>query len=239
MNTSEYARYRSWKSWDSDGFGILDKRDSAYYKSEMSKSGLNDLKGLKVLEIGFGNGSFAAWCKQEGAHYSGTEIIPELVIAGQSAGYNVFNGDIGLDSIVEMNSIDLIVAIDVLEHFEIDDLQRAIAEAKLLLRSGGLIFARIPSGDSPFARFIQYGDLTHKTVLGSSAIRQIAGDIGFNVEQVREPTFLYFGLHLSAWIKRLIILFIRKLIFFFIIKLIMGNGSPILTPNLIFVFKKK
>jgi 2-polyprenyl-3-methyl-5-hydroxy-6-metoxy-1,4-benzoquinol methylase len=238
MTVSEYIGYRAWKDWAAEGFGAFDAITAAYFASEMATSGMPNLDGKRVLEIGFGNGVFAGWCKGQGATYVGTEIIPELIARGRTAGFDVHAADRSLQAIVTNDSVDAVVAMDVFEHIEIGALRELLLQAKLCLRVGGLVVARVPSGDSPFARAIQHGDMTHRTVLGSSAVRQLADEVDLKVLQVREPTFLFRGLSATVRFRRIAIELTRRLTFALVTRAFMGGGTPVLTPNIIFVLKK-
>ncbi len=235
---SDFLKYSDWKSWNRANFGKFSENDEHYFLSEFKMTGLNNLVDKSVLEIGFGNGVFAAWALQQKARYIGTEVIPELVACGREVGFNVHLADRPLSDLVGSTTIDLLVALDVFEHFDINSLKELMLEARGILSEGGVIFARIPSGDSPFSRAIQYGDLTHRTVLGSSAIRQLADEVGLKVVQLREPSFVFGGLSMKTLFRRVGIHLVRRLVFSVIVRVFMGGGSPILTPNLVFVLRK-
>jgi SAM-dependent methyltransferase len=238
MTNTGYAAYRAWKGWQGGGFGSFDTAAAAYFSSEIAKSGLSTLSNLRVLEIGFGNGIFAGWCKQQGAIYVGTEVIPELIARGIAAGFDVHSADTAVHTLVMPDSVDLLIALDVFEHFETNALRELLLQAIAFLRPGGLVIARVPSGDSPFSRAIQYGDLTHRAVLGTSAVRQLAEEVGLQVVQLREPRFVHSGLGVITIIRRLIVEIGRRLVFSILVNVCMGGGSPVLTPNFIFVLKK-
>ena len=54
--------------------------------------------------------------------------------------------------------------------------------------AGYALSSPLPSGDSPFARSIQYSDVTHKTVIGTGIVRpQLAQHTGFGILQIRAP----------------------------------------------------
>lgn len=230
--------YRDWKGWDSQTFGVVDSATSAYFAEELRRSGFDSVRDLNVCEIGFGNGVFAGWVRQRGAKYRGTEVIPELIADGVSAGFAVFDATTPLASIVGDDSFDLVVAFDVFEHLAHPDLKRLLESLQLVLRRGGRVVARVPSGDSPFARAIQHGDLTHRLVLGSSAVRQLARETGFEVASVREPAFPVQGLGLRVLLRRSAIVATRRLLFPIMTNVFMGGGRPVLTPNLVFVLVK-
>ena len=239
MTVSDYIGYRAWKDWTAESFGVFDSANAAYFASEMDISGMPNLNGKRVLEIGFGNGVFAGWCKSQGALYVGTEVIPEMIARGRAAGFDEHAADCSLQAIVSNDSVDALVAMDVFEHIEIGALRDLLLQAKLCLRVGGLVVARVPSGDSPFSRAIQYGDLTHRTVLGASAVRQLADEVGLQVVQLREPQFVFRGLSVMTLIRRVSIEVARRLVFWVLAKAFMGGGNPVLTPNLVAVLRKR
>ena len=239
MELGEYIGYHTWKEWTGDAFGTFNSTEAAYFVLEMRKSGIVNINAKRVVELGFGNGVFAGWAKQQGAIYVGTELIPELIARGTAAGFDVQSAACPLTSFTTNNSIDLVVAMDVFEHIDTSALQNLLIEAGSCLRPGGLVVARVPSGDSPFARSIQHGDLTHRIILGSSAIRQLASQSGFVVKAIREPAFPIRGLGARVFIRRLAIVCARRIIYPLITQVLMGGGRPVLTPNLVCVLEKR
>ena len=211
MTDSPYLVYPQWKAWNRAAFASYDCATEAYLKDEMRRCGCRDLMGLHVLEIGFGNGSFAAWAREHGAIYQGTEIIPELIAQAHAHGFTVQDASQPLERFIEAGTLDVVVAFDVLEHMPQDRLRDLLHSLRIRMKSGALMIARVPSGDSPFARAIQHGALTHRTVLGSSAVAQLAHQTGFEVVQVREPVFPLRGLGIKAMLRRLAVLAVRRL----------------------------
>lgn len=111
-----------------------------------------------------------------------------------------------LKEFVAGESQNIIVAFDVFEHIDICELELLLKKARGWLRPNGLLIFRMPSGDSPFARALQYGDLTHKTVLGSSSVQQLALSCGYRLEQVRAPSIPLRGLNGYRFIRRVFVL---------------------------------
>ena len=97
---------------------------------------------------------------------------------------------------------------------------------------------RVPSGDSPFARAIQHGDVTHQMAIGSSIVGQLAHDYGVTVDSVRAPAFPVRGLGLSTFVRRGAVVILRKAAFALIARAFMGGGRPVLTPDMVFVLVK-
>jgi 2-polyprenyl-3-methyl-5-hydroxy-6-metoxy-1,4-benzoquinol methylase len=79
---------------------------------------------------------------------------------------------------------DLVVAFDVLEHWDKPTLVASLTQFAGLLNADGQVLARFPNGQSPFGRVHQYGDLTHQTVLSASSILQLANMTNFAVVRV-------------------------------------------------------
>jgi 2-polyprenyl-3-methyl-5-hydroxy-6-metoxy-1,4-benzoquinol methylase len=179
----EYRNYVDWKQWQ--GFGSLSSSQARYFAREIAM--LRPLQGKRILEIGFGNGSFLSFARGQGAEVLGTEMIPELVQAAREAGFDVNDGTAMLHGRQHAGSFDAIVAFDVLEHMDKTELADFFGAVNALLRPDGVFLARFPNGDSPFGRRYQHGDLTHKTAIGSRLIEHLAAVSGFQVVAVRNP----------------------------------------------------
>lgn len=235
---SAYRTYGEWKGWNERKFGELVPEAAGYFAAEMALAGLWPLANRSVLEIGFGNGEFARWASSQGARYCGTERIGERVAAARAAGFSAYPDGQPLTEIVGANPVDAVVAFDVFEHLELSELKQLLNQVGACLRPGGLMIARVPSGDSPFARAIQYGDVTHKTVLGSSAVRQIATHCGLEVVQVREPAFPIRGQGLGSCLRRALVKSVRAMAFPVLRSLFLANDQAVLTPNMVFVLRR-
>ena len=74
--------------------------------------------------------------------------------------------------------------------------------------------------------------------IGSSMVRQLAAQAGFNVDGIREPTFPLRGMGAMKWLRRASVVACRRLVYSLIAQAFMGSGRPVLTPNLVFVLVK-
>lgn len=238
MSDSGYGGYGEWKGWSGGTFGVCDAATARYFAVEVAMAGVEPVAGRRVHEIGFGNGEFARWCIEAGVTYSGTERLDELVAAGVALGFDVHSEARRLQALCGVNSLDAVVAFDVFEHLDVGDWHEVLAQCLACLRPGGVVLGRIPSGDSPFSRAIQYGDITHKVVIGSSAVRQIAGRCGFEVLQVREPAFPLRGRGIVSVLRRAMVAAARAAVFPILRTVFLGNRQAVLTPNMVFVLRK-
>lgn len=238
MTSSLYKNYIENKCWANENFGQFSALDDLYFRAELARTGFSLSKGTCILEIGFGNGVFAGWANYNNINYIGVELIDDLLIRGRKAGFQVY--DAKSDFVIEIGEkiIDLVVAFDVFEHFELDALIEMLIKLKICLRQGGGIIARVPSGDSPFGRAIYYGDLTHKLILGSSAVRQLAEMCEYDVVDICPPQLPLKVGNWKRFLKRLSILTFQKIVARIINLVFHENKSRVITPNLIFFLRK-
>jgi SAM-dependent methyltransferase len=231
--------YAGWKGWHGADFGRFRPEDALYYAQELHASGIASVLDLRVGEQGYGNGAFAGWVRKAGGHWVGREAIPELQRRATEAGFDVVASEADFSNAFGPGKLDLMVAFDVIEHLEIDAIRSFLGEAKEALRPGGLLLARFPSGDSPFSGAVFRGDLTHRTLLGSSAARQLAMEAGFEVCQVRSPALPVWGLGLVHAARRMAVRLMQALAFSFVRHVLMGHGSAVVSSNMIVVLRKE
>lgn len=173
-----YAGYAGWKGWQ--GRFAPSEREARYFAAEFAGS---SLAGQRLLEIGFGNGSFLAWARAQGAQVRGLEHDQAMCEAGRRAGFDVANRTLG-ELVADGQEYDLIVAFDVLEHWDGAELVANFASLHALLAAGGRFIARFPNGHSPFGRIYQHGDFSHKSTLSTYKIEYLAQLSGLQVERI-------------------------------------------------------
>lgn len=179
--TDPYANYAAWKQWD--GAFAPSDREARYFAAEFRDI---PLAGKRVLEVGFGNGSFLAWAKGEGADVAGIEINDEMREAARRHGFAALDGSLA-DLASRAAQFDLVVAFDVLEHWDIGELVASFRAVRTLLEEGGLFVSRFPNGQSPFGRVFQHGDFSHRTTLSTYKIEYLAGVAGLDVVRIGNP----------------------------------------------------
>jgi|SRR5882672_5259492 len=230
--------YSVWKDWRAADFGRVNHEESLYFERELQATGIGKPAGLRVGEIGYGNGAFAGWVRRAGGHWIGREINQGLQARAVEAGFDILAPDSSLSDAFGSSALDLIVAFDVFEHMSVCAIRSFLAEVKAALKPGGLLLLRIPSGDSPFVSAIFWGDVTHRTLLGSSAVRQLACELDLEVRQIRSPVLPMTGLSKTRLVRRAAVRFSQWVAFSFIRTVLMGNGSAILSPNMIVVLAR-
>lgn len=235
----EARAYAEWKEWRAESFGDCGPATAVYYEAELARARLDLAAPLDVLELGFGNGSFAGWARSRGFAYAGSELSPELRARATDAGFRAYDADFErMFAELGPESLDLVVAFDVLEHMELGELESLLESARRALRPGGCVLARVPSGDSPFGRAIYHGDLTHRCALGSSAVAQLAATHGFRLDDVGPPRLPLRGVGVRRAVRRGLVLLAQKVIGRVINVVFHHNQPRVITSNLVFVLRK-
>lgn len=238
MNETRFNdEYRIWKGWSSDSFGELTSADRVYFAAETADS-LAPFAGKDVLEIGFGNGGFLAFCRDRGAQAVGVELDADLVHRARDAGFEAHIFCDGQLAGMAPNSFDAVVAFDVFEHVDYAALEKLIYDLRRLLRPGGLVLARFPSGDSPFSGAIYNGDCTHRTLIGSAKLKQLAIATNFEILQMRGERIPIRGLGIKAAIKRTPVVAIRRAASAILIPAFYNNQPRVVDPNAVCVLRK-
>lgn len=135
----------------------------------------------KILDLGCGYGGVVWWLQQLGykdAH--GIDISGEQIEKAAGLGIrNVEHGDIA-DSLKDTREFyDVIMARDVLEHFDKCEILTILDLIFLALKKDGLLILKVPNGESPFGGRYRYGDFTHEIAFTRASLSQILRAIGF------------------------------------------------------------
>lgn len=175
-----YKGYVEWKGWQ-DTFAYS-RADGDYFTKELGRF---LPKGGSILEIGFGSGKIMAWARQAGYRIVGVEVIEELVAAAKAEGFE----SCSLEDLSPGRRFDLITAMSVLEHLEVEQLQDLFIKTAQHLAPDGVAIFRFPNGMSPFGRIHQNGDITHRQSLTPSKIQQIldSKSIPLRLVEARNP----------------------------------------------------
>lgn len=230
-----YDNYERAQGWSDQVFGSCSSQQAADFAAELSTLPIDTSKPLRVLDIGFGNGVFMGWAKTRGFQCEGIEINPRLVERAKSKNFVASTNLPSLQALPEWRPYDLITAFDVLEHIDRDDL---VAFLKSLHGGCGpdtLLLFRFPNGDNPFSLPVQNGDVTHRTAIGQSMLRQIAELAEFNVVALRSPSRSVQGLSLVSRLAIAIGTPVRRLIGSVIRHLFMGSMAAVFTGNIVAV----
>jgi SAM-dependent methyltransferase len=193
--------YADWKSWRESQFAQLNCSMRGYFAAEVRRIGRPLAAGAKVLELGFGNGAFLRFGRDNGWQMSGTELDERLVAAARSIDFDAHRcADLEQ---FDSNSFELIAAFDVLEHLPPDQLIGVVRSVARVLKPGGVFLCRVPNGDSPFGLSLQHGDLTHISNIGSGKLRHLSAQAGLDVVLVAGEAEPFTGVSARLLLHRL------------------------------------
>ncbi|ANJ27671.1 class I SAM-dependent methyltransferase [Agromyces aureus] len=229
--------YSDWKGWTADTFGHLSRGDDDYYAREVRDATRRTSIGT-VLEIGFGNGAFLAFCRSRGWDVTGVELLPELVEAAKAAGFAAYPSD-RLDEVPDA-SFDAVFAFDVFEHIPPEASVEFLRTLKAKLRPGGVLVLRYPNVDTWIGNPFQFGDVTHVNAIGALKMGYYADTVGFDLVILRATKRRGFavspihGVHaLTAGVLAKIVAGVAKAVYFPDIRVVLSSSSviSILTPR--------
>ena len=226
--------YAQVMGWDDKGFGTMSPRTEADLAAMIRLCKASFPSQSRVLEIGFGNGGVLFYGRRRQWEMHGTELNELLLKRARGNGFDVRHGD-NLSSFTE--PFDLVLAFDVLEHMPGDKLPELFERVRRMVKDGGIFIARFPNGDSPFSRFVQHGDATHVTVLGSRKAAYYARHAGMEIVYLGgQPQPLLAGL--PHFCYRIVANPIRSLLNLFL-NLLFCPGDPrsLCTTNLVMVLR--
>ena len=143
-------------------------------------------RNAKILDVGCGYGALLHFAREAGYRdVSGVDAAKQQVEAAAALAIEgVREGGIleTLDAAAE-GSLDLIVTLDVIEHFAKDDLLRLVDAVHRGLRDGGRWIIHAPNGESPFFGAVLHGDLTHEQAFTRESMAQLL--LASNFREVR------------------------------------------------------
>jgi 2-polyprenyl-3-methyl-5-hydroxy-6-metoxy-1,4-benzoquinol methylase len=146
-------------------------------------------KAAVILDLGCGHGTLLHFVHKSGyRNAKGIDASSQQVALAADLGIqNVEAGDllVALES-VAADSVDVVVAFDVIEHFTKDELIDFVDAVRRVLRPGGRWIIHAPNGASPFVGAVRYGDLTHEQAFTSQSLQQLFVASGFSASHFSE-----------------------------------------------------
>lgn len=160
----------------------------------------------QVLDIGCGHGALLHFAREQGyQNVAGVDVSPQQVALARQLGIQgVAEGDL-LASLRSRPaaSLDVVVAVDVIEHFTKDELLDLVDAVAYVLKPGGRWLIQAPNGESPFCGAIRFGDMTHEQAFTRSSLDQLLRASGFSsvrcFETAPVPSGLKGLVRLMAW----------------------------------------
>jgi len=140
-----------------------------------------------ILEVGCGYGRLLRFFSKRGyINVVGVDVSPEEVELAQKIHPNVVQED-ALEYLEKhTEQFDLIIALDLIEHFHKDEVVRFLDACRCALRPGGRLIIQTPNADSPLSLTVRYGDFTHESYFNSNSLTKLMVVCGFTAIEARE-----------------------------------------------------
>lgn len=135
----------------------------------------------RILDAGCGQGDLVKLIADRGwSHVGGVDASEEQVATARRRGVvNVIHGDIFEYSDAHAGAYDVVLAMDVLEHFDRREALGAFCAMRHMLAPGGSLILQVPNGASPFSGRIYWSDITHGMQYTALSLAQICAAAGF------------------------------------------------------------
>ena len=193
-----------------------------------------------ILDLGCGSGALVHIARLAGyKRIRGVDVSPQQVAVARKLDIDgVEHGDL-LDTLSALpeGSVDLVIAIDVVEHFAKDELLVLFDSVWRVLKQGGRCLVHTPNGDSPFGGAVRYGDLTHEVAFTRSSLEQLKRVAGFSSLECHESGPVVHGF--KSFVRAAIWKLIRVLLRVWLAVETGNTGKDaVFTRNFLAVFQK-
>lgn len=193
-----------------------------------------------ILELGCGHGALLYTLAQCGYRNArGVDTSPEQVAAAHRLGIGgVKHGDI-IDVLKasKPESLDAVVAFDVIEHFNKAELIDLTDEIYHVLRPGGRWIIHTPNAESPFGGRMRYWDYTHEQAFTRTSLAQLVKASGFREVRCFEDKPVVHGL--KSGVRRVLWMGIRLgCLFYLAVETGTFDRNAVFSQNILAVAEK-
>ena len=137
------------------------------------------LSGARVLDVGCGDGALTRVMTRHGATVIGIECFPEKVETARlrpAVGDERYLAGLGEALPFADRTMDIVVYFNVLHHVPVDRQERALAEARRVMKPGGLLYIQEPLAEGPYFELVRPVD--DETVVRAKALGAIRRAVG-------------------------------------------------------------
>lgn len=174
-------------------------------------------KGYKhdvpILELGCGSGLMLGYLRQSGFNNAtGIDISADQVAEAKARGFNAIEADALIYLQNHKNEYEIIVAMDIIEHFKREELLDLLQLVHQALKPGGLFIIQTPNGEGLLPGYVIYGDLSHFTILSPLSLKYVLTISGFTDIKIKElgpAPFVHFPLFIAWQFIRLLAMLVK------------------------------
>lgn len=184
--TTFYARYPSMNAQE-----VTAESYSSYgpYGKHIIQKCFPADKAIRILDMGCGFGGFLHVCQRAGyTDATGYDLSAENVMLAHAYGMKqVHQGEI-FETLkgIEAGTFDIVLFLDVIEHFDRSEVLTIFQETYRILKKGGQLIVHVPNAEGLFGSRIRYADFTHEQAFTPHSFAQICRFSGFGSIQTFE-----------------------------------------------------
>lgn len=181
VSNNRESRSALYAQYVSDHQGSTDSLGNATNLERLIIPHVPSNREISILDCGCGQGVLISILRRLGyKDVIGIDVSMEQVELARSTGVTgVFLEDIFDHAKSHSETYDVIIAIDVAEHFDKGQVLELFSAWFRLLKPGGRLIMRSPNGSSPFSGRYLYSDLTHGTIYTERSVQQACSSVGF------------------------------------------------------------
>lgn len=151
-------------------------------------------KDGNIAEVACGGGRLLHFLKLEGYHrLCAVDFSSEQVSLARQVVPDVTEGDATQFLEGHSNQFDLIIGLDIIEHFHKPEVLRFLDACNGALRAGGRLILQTPNMDSPWGVAHRYNDFTHEVGFNINALSRLLHLAEFEAIEPREAGPVPFG----------------------------------------------
>ena len=181
-----YQKQAEWHHYEAaDHVRGLHEVRSAYYEW-WTRDWLPANRDGKILDIGAGSGQFLYFLKKKGYHHlKGIDLDKTQVGIAKAIGLDVEAASI-FDSLEDaQGQYEMIVMLDIIEHFTREELYPLMETVVRSLRPGGRVIASVPNAESPDGLRLVYADITHEIAFTPMSFEEMLFCHGLKLASLR------------------------------------------------------
>ncbi len=165
---------------------VADRRWGQAYKHFL-RGWVPERKDAAILEAACGSGKLLRFLREQGyTNVAGVDISPEQVSLAKQVTENVVETNV-LDFLESTEKrYDLIIGLDIIEHFTKDEALRFLKACFETMKPGGRLILQTPNADSPWGLMHRYNDFTHEICFNPNALTNLLNLLGFQHIEARE-----------------------------------------------------
>jgi 2-polyprenyl-3-methyl-5-hydroxy-6-metoxy-1,4-benzoquinol methylase len=186
--------------------------------------------GAGIVDLACGGGKLLFFFNRYNyKNLKGVDISPEQVKLARQVCQDVFETN-ALDYLASHpGTFDLITGLDIIEHFNKDEVFRFLDGCFAGLKPGGRLILQTPNAESPWGMATRYGDFTHEVCFTPDALTRLFIMSGFNNMETRELGPVPLGYSIKSTIRFVIWQIIRRILMLWNLAETGGSGNGVFT----------